>query len=146
MDLLQQLAAFLPPQRMKTRLVDRVSYASDAGFYQLIPRVVVLPVSEEEVGRLFSIAARTHTPVVFRAGGTSLSGQAITDGILVDLSRYWQGCTISDDGNSVRVQPGITGGMVNAKLYPLQKKIGPDPSSIGSAMMGGIFYRLLFVH
>ncbi len=138
MDLLQQLAAFLPPQRMKTRLVDRVSYASDAGFYQLIPRVIVQPVNEEEISRFFAIAAATNTPVVFRAGGTSLSGQAITDGILVDLSQFWQRCVIADDGDSVRVQPGITGSMVNARLYPLQKKIGPDPSSIGSAMMGGI--------
>ena len=138
MDLLQQLAEFLPPQRMKTRLVDRVSYASDAGFYQLIPLVVVLPINEEEISRFFQLAAQTKTPIVCRAGGTSLSGQAITDGILVDLSQYWRGCTIDNDGSSVRVQPGITGGMVNAKLFPLQKKIGPDPSSIGSAMMGGI--------
>ncbi|MCW3108361.1 MAG: FAD-binding oxidoreductase, partial [Segetibacter sp.] len=64
--------------------------------------------------------------------------QSITDGILVDLSQYWNKIQVEELGNVVRVQPGITGAMVNAYLKKYRRKIGPDPSSINAAMMGGI--------
>ncbi|WEK36024.1 MAG: FAD-binding and (Fe-S)-binding domain-containing protein [Candidatus Pseudobacter hemicellulosilyticus] len=132
------LEAIMPASRIKTRLVDLVSYASDAGFYQLVPRAVVLPVDEAEIIALFRFSHQHRIPLVFRGGGTSLSGQSITDGILVDIGRYWRGVKPENEGRTVRVQPGITGSMVNAQLRRYGRKIGPDPSSIGSAMMGGI--------
>jgi D-lactate dehydrogenase len=138
MDIGKSLQEILPAERVKTRLIDLVSYASDAGFYRLIPKAVVQPVNEAEVIALFKFSAQNNIPVVFRTGGTSLSGQSITDGILVDLSQFWDKVAIEDDGMAVRVQPGITGAMVNAYLQPYQTKIGPDPASINSAMMGGI--------
>ena len=67
-----------------------------------------------------------------------MSGQSITDGILVDLSKFWNRIRVEEDGKYVRVQPGITGGFVNAYLKKYRTKIGPDPSSISAAMMGGI--------
>ena len=138
MDIGKSLQEILPAERVKTRLIDLVSYASDAGFYRLIPKAVVQPVSEDEVIALFKFSAQNNIPVVFRTGGTSLSGQSITDGILVDLSQYWDKVTIETNGTTVRTQPGITGAMVNAYLKPYQTQIGPDPASINSAMMGGI--------
>lgn len=96
------------------------------------------PSSEEEVISLFQFSHRHKIPLVFRTGGTSLSGQSITDGILVDLSQFWNKIKIEEDGELVRVQPGITGAMVNAFLKKYHRKIGPDPSSINAAMMGGI--------
>jgi D-lactate dehydrogenase len=135
---IEELKKIVPESRLKTRLIDLVSYASDAGFYYLVPRAVVQPVNEEEVTALFHFSHRTNTPLVFRTGGTSLSGQSITDGILVDLSQYWNKVSIEGDGRRVRVQPGITGAMVNAYLRKFKRKIGPDPSSISAAMMGGI--------
>ena len=139
MALLDELRNILPPERIKDRLIDRLSYASDAGFYQLIPQVVVLPVNEEEIKSLFRISHLGNIPLVFRTGGSSLSGQAITDGILVDLSRHWEKIKVEPGkGKFVTVQPGITGARVNAILKKWSTKIGPDPSSIGSAMMGGI--------
>lgn len=132
------LEAILPKNRIKTRLIDLVSYASDAGFYYLRPKAVVQPVNENEIIALFHFSHQHKIPLTFRTGGTSLSGQSITDGILVDLSQYWNSLSIEENGNQVRVQPGITGGMVNARLRKFKRKIGPDPSSIDSAMIGGI--------
>ena len=133
-----ELLKILPAERVKTRFIDRVTYGADAGFYFLLPKAVVKPVSEAEIVTLFNFSHTFNVPVVFRTGGTSLSGQSITDGILVDLSQHWNKIVIEEQGNAVRVQPGITGGMVNAWLKSKRRKIGPDPSSINSAMMGGI--------
>src|SRR6476620_4248051 len=134
----KELSKIIPADRIKTRYIDRVTYGADAGFYFLLPKAVVKPVSENEIVQLFSFSRQHKIPVVFRTGGTSLSGQSITDGILVDLSQHWNKINIEDHGNIVRVQPGITGGMVNAYLKSKRRKIGPDPSSINSAMIGGI--------
>lgn len=123
---------------MLTRLADRISFAPDAGFYYLLPQAVVRPVSEAEIIALFRYSHQQRIPIVFRTGGTSLSGQAVTDGILADLSQHWKQIKVEQDGQLVRVQPGITGAMVNTHLKKYQRKIGPDPSSIVAAMMGGI--------
>lgn len=132
------LKNILPENRIKTRYIDLVSFASDAGFYHLVPKAVVQPVNETEIIALFQFSQHHKIPLVFRTGGTSLSGQSITDGILVDLSQHWNKIQVEANGNWVRVQPGITGAMVNAYLHPYHKKIGPDPSSISAAMIGGI--------
>ena len=134
----EQLKKILPPDRIRTRYIDLVSFASDAGFYYLLPKAVVQPIDEGEIISLFKFSREHQIPLVFRAGGTSLSGQSITDGILVDLSQYWNRIVVEDDGTRVRVQPGITGAMVNVFLKKYGRKIGPDPSSISAAMMGGI--------
>jgi D-lactate dehydrogenase len=132
------LESILPASRIRTRYIDLVSFASDAGFYYLLPRAVVQPISETEIVSLFGFSSKENIPLVFRTGGTSLSGQSITDGILVDLSQYWNKIQVEENGALVRVQPGITGAMVNAHLKRYRTKIGPDPSSISAAMMGGI--------
>lgn len=137
-DIGKMLELVLPKERIKTRLIDIVSYAADAGFYYLQPQAVVLPDTEDEIIRLFQFSHRHHIPLTFRAAGTSLSGQAITNGILVDISRYWRNIRVENEGEAVRVQPGVIGAMVNAHLKKYHKKIGPDPASINSAMMGGI--------
>ncbi len=134
----EQLEEILPASRVRTRYIDLVSFASDAGFYYLLPKAVVLPVNENEIIALFAFSVRNNIPLVFRTGGTSLSGQSITDGILVDLSQFWKRVAVEDEGAAVRVQPGITGAMVNTYLKRYRRKIGPDPSSISAAMMGGI--------
>src|SRR5690242_5630944 len=136
--LLNELARILPADRIRSRYIDLVSFAADAGFYYLLPIAVVQPINELEVVSLFRLSKEHKTPIVFRTGGTSLSGQAITDGILVDLSQFWNKIQIEENGDLVRVQPGITGAMVNAYLKQFGRKIGPDPSSISAAMMGGI--------
>lgn len=134
----EELLKILPAERIRDRYIDLVSFASDAGFYYLLPKAVVQPLNEAEIISLFHFSHQNNIPIVFRTGGTSLSGQSITDGILVDLSQYWNKLKVEDDGAAVRVQPGITGAMVNLHLKKFKRKIGPDPSSISAAMMGGI--------
>lgn len=134
----KELLKILPAERVKARYIDRVTYGADAGFYFLLPKAVVKPVGEQDIIALFKFSREHNIPLVFRTGGTSLSGQSVTDGILVDLSQHWNNINIEQNGDVVRVQPGITGGMVNAYLKNKRRKIGPDPSSIGSAMIGGI--------
>jgi D-lactate dehydrogenase len=138
MEIGKLLTNILPKERIKARLIDLVAYASDAGFYYLRPKAVVQPVAESEIIALFRFSHEHRIPLTFRTGGTSLSGQSITDGILVDLSQYWNKISIEANGDLVRVQPGITGSMVNGHLKKYKRKIGPDPSSIDAAMMGGI--------
>ena len=77
-------------------------------------------------------------PVTFRAAGTSLSGQAITDGVLALIGEDFATCEISPDAATVRLGPGIIGGEVNVRLAPHGRKIGPDPASINACKIGGI--------
>ncbi|OQP60557.1 FAD-linked oxidase [Niastella vici] len=137
-EIQQALAAYFPAERVKTRPIDLHAYSSDASFYSLVPKAVVFPVNIEEVQLLFQLAKQYQTSLTFRTGGTSLSGQSVTEGILVDLSRNWPLVKAEMEGNAVRVQPGITGSRVNYFLKQYKKKIGPDPASINAAMMGGI--------
>ena len=138
LNIAKLLESILSKDRIKARLIDLVAYASDAGFYYLRPKAVVQPVSEEEIIALFKFSHQHQIPLTFRAAGTSLSGQSISDGILVDLSQHWNFVRVETKGETVRVQPGIIGAIVNAELRKYGRKIGPDPASINSAMMGGI--------
>ncbi|HSQ40384.1 MAG TPA: FAD-binding and (Fe-S)-binding domain-containing protein, partial [Anaerolineales bacterium] len=76
--------------------------------------------------------------MTLRAAGTSLSGQAVTDGILVDISKHWDKYRIEDDAKHIRFQPGLVGAFINTALKPHRRRIGPDPASIDACMMGGI--------
>ncbi len=138
MNIEQGLLKILSAQQVKTSLIDRVAYAGDAGFYQLIPKAVVIPENESEVTNLFKFSKQHSIPLVFRAAGTSLSGQSITDGILVDIGKKWTRAEVLNQGNSIQVQPGIIGSRVNMLLANYGRKMGPDPASIHAAMMGGI--------
>jgi D-lactate dehydrogenase len=124
--------------RILDRPIDLVAWASDASFYRLIPRAVVHAQGVEEVRGLLRLSHELHVPLTFRAAGTSLSGQAITDGLLVETARHWRGLAVEDGGRRIRVQPGVIGAHANAALRPLSAKIGPDPASIATCTLGGI--------
>jgi D-lactate dehydrogenase len=134
----EALLRIVAPERVLTRPIDRLAFAADASFYRLIPQAVVLAKGTEEIQALFRFSHETRIPLTFRAAGTSLSGQAITDGVLVEAARHWRGAWVEDGGKKIRVQPGIIGGHVNQLLRPYGVKMGPDPASINACMMGGI--------
>ena len=94
--------------------------------------------SEDEVAAILSAAYREQVPVTFRAAGTSLSGQAISDSVLLVLGDNWNGREIRADGAQIRLQPGVIGAQANAWLAPFGRKIGPDPASINACKIGGI--------
>jgi len=137
-ELREALVRIAGAGRVLTRPIDLLAFAADASFYRLIPRAVVLAKGTEEIQSLFEYSHASRIPLTFRAAGTSLSGQAITDGILVEVARHWRGARAEDGGKKVRVQPGIIGGQVNQMLRPYGVKMGPDPASINACMMGGI--------
>jgi D-lactate dehydrogenase len=132
------LEELIDPERILIRPIERIAFASDASLYRLIPRAVIQPQTVEEVKHLFRFSHQHAIPLVFRAGGTSLSGQAITDGILVDIGRYWRHVRVEQSGRTIRVQPGLIGQQANDALRLYGKKIGPDPASIASCRLGGI--------
>ena len=131
-ELRAELEAILPGERLLTRPLDLIAHASDASVYRLIPRAVVRPTTIADVQGLFRFSRAHDVPLVFRAAGTSLSGQAVTDGVLADLSRHWREVEILDQGRRVRVAPGVVGGFVNRMLQPLGARLGPDPASINA--------------
>ncbi|MFN8349742.1 MAG: FAD-binding and (Fe-S)-binding domain-containing protein [Spirosomataceae bacterium] len=136
--MLDALHRILPKERTKTRLIDRYAYASDASHFYLVPQAVVQPNTIEEIQKIFAFSHEYNIHLTFRAGGTSLSGQGITDGVLVDLSNYWRKVIPENNGKTVRVQPSVIGAHVNIALKKYGRKIGPDPASINACMMGGI--------
>ncbi len=132
------LKAFIPESRMATDPLRTLAYGTDASFYRLIPRIVVRADSETEVSKILIQTSRRNIPVTFRAAGTSLSGQAISDSVLLVAGEAWQQWEVLEDGGKIRLQPGIIGARANAILAPYGRKIGPDPASISAAMIGGI--------
>ena len=135
---MEELQRLLGADRVRTSYVDRLAFAHDASLYRIVPQVVVRPATPEHVTSLFRWCTKNASAVTFRAGGTSLSGQALSHKVLADLSRDWTRCEVLDNGARVRMQPGITGARVNAMLRPYGTKLGPDPASIIAAMIGGI--------
>lgn len=132
------ISSFIPLSRLITDPLRTLAYGTDASFYRLIPQIVVQATSEKEVQQLLRAANKHLIPVTFRAAGTSLSGQAITDSVLIVLADGWDGYKISQDAMQISLQPGVIGGNANKYLLPFQRKIGPDPASINAAKIGGI--------
>ncbi|GAA4562928.1 FAD-binding and (Fe-S)-binding domain-containing protein [Micromonospora coerulea] len=126
------------PGAVATRAADRLRLAHDASHYLLHPRAVVTPGDAEQVAALLRHSRRTGTPLTFRSGGTSLSGQAVTDQLLVDTRRNFRELAVLDDGRRVRVQPGVVLRQVNNRLAPYGRKLGPDPASESACTIGGV--------
>ena len=133
-----ELMQLLGPDRVLARVSDLVRYASDASPYRLIPRAVVMAHDARDVAAVMAYGSRTGVPVTFRAGGTSLNGQAQGDGILVDVRRHWRGVTVEQEGMFARVLPGTVLGDVNAALASHGRRLGPDPASTDIATVGGV--------
>jgi len=120
------------------RALDLVRYASDASPYRLIPQIVVLPRTTDDIVKLFRYCRENGRHATFRAGGTSLNGQSLSDDILIDVRRHWYGAKVEDDGRRVRARPGMILGHVNAMLGRYRRRIGPDPASSHACTIGGV--------
>jgi len=132
------VSAVVPLERLVTDPLRRLAFGTDASFYRLVPQIVAQVRTEEELSAVLAAAARHGTPVTFRAAGTSLSGQAISDSVLVLLAGGWRRHRILDAGGRIALEPGVIGAEANALLAPFGRKLGPDPASIGACMVGGI--------
>jgi D-lactate dehydrogenase len=134
----KELSSFLPNKRIITSYAKRLAYGVDASFYRLVPNLVLMLDSEEEVSKVLNQAAIANLPVTFRAAGTSLSGQAQSDSILILLTTNWREHQILALGLKIKLGPGVIGADANKYLLPYGRKIGPDPASINTCKVAGI--------
>ncbi|MBR1475073.1 MAG: FAD-binding oxidoreductase [Muribaculaceae bacterium] len=134
----RRIAEFIPDDRIYTDELRCLAWGTDAGFYRHLPQVVVRSRDEHEVSRLLAIASEMRLPVTFRAAGTSLSGQTVTDSILIVAGKHWERYSIAPDASTITLQPGLVGANVDKILAPLGRTFTPDPASKNSAMVGGI--------
>ena len=135
---IQAVKQLIPPQRYFDDPLQTLAFGTDASFYRLLPKLVLRVESEAEVVALLKLANQYKVPLTFRAAGTSLSGQAVTDSVLLVLGENWQQREVRGLGEQIRLQPGVIGAAANKALSPFQRKIGPDPASINSCKIGGI--------
>lgn len=125
-------------ERVYEDYLRRFAYGIDASCYRYIPKLVIKAHSEEEIVQIYSLSRQYNIPLTFRAAGTSLSGQACSDEVLVITSHNWEDIEVRENGNSIKLSCGVIGIEANEALKPYGKKIGPDPATISSAMIGGI--------
>ncbi|GAD02951.1 FAD-binding and (Fe-S)-binding domain-containing protein [Agarivorans albus] len=137
-QLFEHLSLTLAPEQLMTSEAQTLAYGTDASFYRLIPQLVVKVNTLEQLQLVMASCANLQLPYTFRAAGTSLSGQAISDSVLILLSDDWRSHQILDNGNKISLQPGVIGADANRYLAPFQRKIGPDPASINACKIGGI--------
>ena len=137
-NFLAEIGQVIPSDRIYTDELRTLGWGTDASFYRQIPKVVIRSDGEEEISKIVKACKKHKVPFTFRAAGTSLSGQSCTDSVLIVAGKHWERFTLSPDGESIKLQPGIVGARVNEILKPYGRVFPPDPASIGSAMVGGI--------
>ena len=120
------------------REFDRRKMAHDASHFYLVPEGVATPRGVGEVVELLRFCRNSGRPLTFRSGGSSLSGQGITDGVLADTRKFFRRVEVLDDGARVRVEPGATVRQVNGHLLRYGRKLGPDPASEIACTIGGV--------
>ena len=135
---LEDIKQFIPSENIYTDELRTLGWGTDASFYRLIPQVVVRSDGEEQVSKLVKACKKHSLPYTFRAAGTSLSGQSVSDTVLIVAGKHWEKYHIGENQDTITMQTGIVGAKANEYLKPYGRVLGPDPASIGSAMIGGI--------
>ncbi|HBK94950.1 MAG TPA: 4Fe-4S ferredoxin, partial [Porphyromonadaceae bacterium] len=133
-----RLTKLFPKEQVFTDELSRLVKGTDAGLYRLVPKAVVKVNTEDEVIRLLQFCSKESIPVTFKAAGTSLSGQTVSDSILMETGRGFEFSTITENGKMATFGAGITGTAANRMLQRYRRKLGPKPASINSAKIGGI--------
>ncbi|MEO8405576.1 MAG: FAD-binding and (Fe-S)-binding domain-containing protein, partial [Chitinophagaceae bacterium] len=137
-DLLKQLAATLEGEFF-TDTTMRTLYATDASAYREMPLAVAIPSSIDDIKKLISFANTHKTSLIPRTAGTSLAGQVVGNGIIVDVSRnFTRILELNTNENWVRVEPGVIRDELNLFLKPHGLFFGPETSTANRAMMGGM--------
>ncbi|WP_290790469.1 FAD-binding and (Fe-S)-binding domain-containing protein [Flavihumibacter sp. UBA7668] len=117
----------------------RMAYATDASVYQELPIAVALPREEADLLKLVEFCRDAELPMIPRTAGTSLAGQVVGTGLVIDLSRYMNGLLeVNQAEKWVRVQPGIERDVLNELLLPYGLFFGPETSTSNRAMIGGM--------
>jgi len=119
--------------------ISRILYSTDASIYEIEPVGVVIPKSSEDIQATVEIAAKNEVPIIPRGGGTSLVGQSIGAGIVVDCSKYLHRILeVNQEEKWARVQPGVVLDQINAHVKELGLFFGPDTATSNRANLGGL--------
>lgn len=119
-------------------ILHRVAYSTDASIYRIVPRCVIAPCDAGDVAAVVNYAAAESIPVVARGAGSGLAGESLSDGIVLNMTRYMNKIlSVADDGWIVVCEPGVVLDDLNKCLARFGRKIGPDPSSANRAVIGG---------
>ena len=119
--------------------VSRALYSTDASVYYIEPIGLVVPKTREDIIRVIEVCSKHRCPVTMRGGGTSQGGQAIGEGLQVDISKYYnQILELNVAEGWVRVQPGIVLDELNAQLKAHGLRFAPDISTASRATIGGM--------
>lgn len=137
-QLRNRLLQLFPEDQVFTDELFRLAKGTDAGLYRLVPKAVVRVNSEDEVIRLLGFCRTGNLPVTFKAAGTSLSGQTISDSILMETGNGFEFSTITNEGATATFGCALSGAAANRILMRYKRKLGPKPASINSAKIGGI--------
>jgi D-lactate dehydrogenase len=124
-DAIGEFTGLFGPGRVIRDPLRLLAYGTDASFYRLIPQVVVKVESEGEAAAVLAACRRDGLPVTFRAAGTSLSGQAVSDSVLMMLGDTWNRVTVEKAGALVRLQPGVLGADANRRLQVTPARSAP---------------------
>ena len=124
--------------RVYTDHLRRYAYGVDASCYSYLPKVVVKAEDEREVRRLIRLCQQCGTPFTFRAAGSSLSGQCSSEDVLIVCNDGFKKMEVIDDGKALKCECGAIGSDANDLLKPYNRKIGPDPATLATALVGGI--------
>ena len=117
----------------------RILYATDASVYRELPTAVALPKNTVDIQKIISFARTNRIPLIPRTAGTSLAGQCVGNGIVVDVSKYMNKILeINPEERWVRVQPGVIRDELNQALKPYGLFFGPNTSTANRCMMGGM--------
>lgn len=137
-DFVKEVRNYLPANNIYTDALRTLAWGTDASFYRMVPKVVVRTVGVEDTSRVVQACNHYRIPYTFRASGTSLSGQSLSDSVLIVAGKGWQKYHITDNGATITLQVGVIGAKVNRILKPYGRVFGPDPASVGAAAVGGI--------
>src|SRR5688500_4677451 len=117
----------------------RILYATDASAYRELPMAVAMPRTVDDIKKLIQFAREHKTSLIPRTAGTSLAGQVVGNGIVVDVSRYFTSIfELNEKEKWVRVQPGVIRDELNIFLKPYGLFFGPETSTANRAMIGGM--------
>ena len=131
-------AKMICKDRVYTDYLRRYAYGVDASCYSYLPKVVVKAEDEQEVRRLIRLCQQCGTPFTFRAAGSSLSGQCSSEDVLIVCNDGFKKMEVIDDGKALKCECGVIGSDANDLLKPYNRKIGPDPATLATALVGGI--------
>ncbi len=124
---------------LRTDQYSRILYSTDASLYQVMPYGVLIPKSVDDLQAAVELAARYKVPILPRAGGSSLAGQAVNEALVIDITTHLdQILEVNQEEKWVRVQPGVVLDTLNLHLRTLGLQFGPDPASSNRAALGGI--------